>query len=139
MEHLAWGACDFLEEVQSVAVVKGLIIAVITRVCFLQQKRPNFYSLIVLNLCGVDVIRPKDSIIMLNDRYIVIYDRKLPYIFLEYLDQVYPEIVALVGFEHLAQDASAIFYAVEGLTYEIVAVVLACYQKIAFLVGIGDC
>lgn len=71
---------------------------------------------------------------MFNDRYIIIYYCKLPYIFLEDLDQIYPKIVVLMGFEHFAEDASAIFYAVECLSYEVVT----RDEEIAFLQRIGN-
>lgn len=73
---------------------------------------------------------------MLNDRYIIVYHCKLPYIFLEDLHQIYPKIVILMGLEHFVKDASAIFDAIEGFSYEVVAVVLARYEHIALLQGI---
>ena len=125
LEHLAGRAGDLLEEVQRVAEVERLVIAVVARVGLFQQERPYLHSPAFFNFCEVDVIGTKDSIIVLNDGYVIVNDCEFPNVFLEDLDQVYAEVVALVALEHLAEDAPAVFDAVECLTNEVVAVVLA--------------
>ena len=125
LEHLAGRAGDLLEEVQRVAEVERLVIAVVARVGLFQQKWPYLHSPALFNLCEVDVIGTENSIIVLNDRYVIVNDCEFPNVFLEDLDQVYAEVVALVAIKHLAEDAPAVFDAVEGLTNEVVAVVLA--------------
>jgi hypothetical protein len=84
-----------------------------------------------LDLRTIQKIRLQLSYIILNDWNEIINDNILPHIFLKDFDQIDSQLTYLVSLKNFIQVKFAIFDAIKGFSYEIIAIVLTGYQNVA--------
>jgi hypothetical protein len=122
LEHLEGGAGDFFEEVEGVAVVQGLVVGVVIGVGLLQQEGPDLDgSLLGREFADVEEERDVVAVGVGHCGHVVVDDDVLPHVFLEYLDQVYSELVGFGVFENASEYEVAVLEAGECVADEVVA------------------
>lgn len=100
MENLSSHSGDFLEEVESIPIMKWFIIGVIVRVGFLEEKRPDLEREVLISMDWVQKNGRELSNFIRLDRDVIIHDDILPHILLENFDQIHPIITHLRTLKH---------------------------------------